>query len=330
VGSESERKVTPVWVSRLVALFFGFSTLLFLVPVVVGLGLTVELLFPPSKYNELADIFVIAALILSIVLAILIGRKLYKYVRKRRRIIGYVWLGSTTVGLTVVILLFLSLTILGRFDGPDPGLPTLPPISKLPLFPWPPPRASAMNVIPSELLLVKAGSSGTLGEVDSTLNQALKQVGHFEKSYYAVPLGYALVTRIERINSDGTPREGSERWEIDIGPLRHFSISAYLEALFTAPPGYFRIIVFVVTPYSFGQSDASVSREEAMDWLHEGWNRLPENVRSLLFTSDYACTALVYEFEQHGRDQAPRLNTPGQIPGHTHLVGLGLWDILWH
>jgi hypothetical protein len=155
-------------------------------------------------------------------------------------------------------------------------------------------------------------------------------VGYVEKSYYAVPRGYALVTRIERINPDGTPKEVPTRWDIDIGPLQRFSISDYLEALFAAPPGYFRILVFVVTPFSFGQSDAFVSRKEAMDWLHEGWNRLPENVRSLPFTSDYGCTALIYEFEQHGRDQAPRLNTPGHIPGHTHLIGSGLWDVLWH
>jgi hypothetical protein len=37
--------------------------------------------------------------------------------------------------------------------------PTSEPVDKLPKFPWPPPQASAMEVIPYDLLLVKAGSS---------------------------------------------------------------------------------------------------------------------------------------------------------------------------
>ena len=62
-----------------------------------------------------------------------------------------------------------------------------------PAFPWPPPMASTIMNIDDAALRI-AGDSTTLGHVDERLVQALNAAGYVEKSYFAVPDGFALVT----------------------------------------------------------------------------------------------------------------------------------------
>ena len=81
---------------------------------------------------------------------------------------------------------------------PDPIVGPQP----IPAFPWPPPRASTMMNIEDAALRV-AGDSTTLGQVDAELRAALNDAGYVDKSYFAVPDGFALVTRLEQIDDDG-------------------------------------------------------------------------------------------------------------------------------
>ena len=90
-----------------------------------------------------------------------------------------------------------------------------------------------------------------------------------------MPDGFALVTRLEQIRPDGTPLDPPDRWSAEVGPVRQFNLRTILRALFTANPGYFRILVFVATPHPFNQSDEEVRREEAVAWLQEGMSWLP-------------------------------------------------------
>lgn len=197
-----------------------------------------------------------------------------------------------------------------------------------PLFAWPPPRASASDVIPRELLEVKHGVT-RLRDVDRRITKALEQNGYYESSYYAVPGGFALVTKMEQIQSDGTSKQEPDRWSLKPLPLGEFSLPAYLAALFRATGGYYRLIVFVVTPYSFGQSATKVRAEEAIGWLSEGLNRLPAVIGDLDFSrGGYACTALIYEFERPSETEEPKIRLPGLIPGRTHLVKAGIWKVL--
>jgi hypothetical protein len=182
-------------------------------------------------------------------------------------------------------------------------------------------------MIPRRLL--EAGRGPTrLRDVDGRITDALEQNGYYESSYYAVPAGFALVTKMEQINSDGTPKQGLQRWIIAPPTLVKFSLTAYLAALFRATPGYYRVIVFIVTPYAFAQSIVEVTPEEANEWLSGGLNRLPASIGSLDFLrEDYACTALIYEFERASEAEEPRIRRPGLIPGHTHLVKAGIWEV---
>jgi hypothetical protein len=197
-----------------------------------------------------------------------------------------------------------------------PGMFT--PIEPLPSFPWPPPPASARDQLSAAWLINRSGTT-LLGDVDNRLRAALDAAGYTERKYMAAPGGFVLVTRLEQMEPDGTPKPGQERWAAEPGPLRRFSLGDYLRALLTANPGYYRVMALVVTPEAFAETGAPVSREAAMAWLTEGLNRLPEEVASIAWTSAFSCTALVYEFELPDRGGEARQVLPGRLTGRTHL-----------
>jgi len=194
-------------------------------------------------------------------------------------------------------------------------------------FPWPPPRSSAMKVIPDNFFRNVREVDIQLADVDTRINNALDASGYVERSYYAVPGGFALVTRLEKINSDGTPKLGADRWASEVGPLRlyPFDVDAYIKALFTSNPGFFRIIVFIVTPHPFTQTDEIVNRQDAISWLHRGSNKLPYELGIQPYTYQYSCTVLIYEFEKIAGKQAASTVLPGKLSGKTHLEKSKLW-----
>lgn len=206
---------------------------------------------------------------------------------------------------------------------------TMPPEpQEIPKFPWPPPKASAKAEIPRHFFSSPPGDVLRLYYVKEALRAALESCGYFEKSYYSVPVGFTMVTRLEQINRDGTSKEPPERWAVEAQPFSKFSLTAYLIALFAANPGYYRIIVFIVTPYPFSQTDIRVSREEALDWLWGGLNELPDSIGQIEYSEEYTCTALIYEFEQPNPGELGELKIPGNLQGRTHLVKANLWQAL--
>jgi hypothetical protein len=198
-----------------------------------------------------------------------------------------------------------------------------------PRFPWPPPQASARADIPDKLLRHARTEKLALRDIDRRLSAALDAAGYAEKSYFAVPDGFALVTRLEQIEADGAPKKKeSDRWATEPGRLREFSLSAYLKALFTSNVGHFRVIVFVVTSRPFSQAEAMVSRDEALAWFPEGLNRLPDAIGRRPYTAQYASTALIYEFEKSDVAKQAQTKIPGRLTGRTHLERAGVWGAL--
>lgn len=192
---------------------------------------------------------------------------------------------------------------------------------------WPPPGASASVVIPlSDLMKPDTGSRLRL--VARRLEAILDVGGYEERSYYAVPDGFALIARLEQIHADGTPKDPPDRWSLDVKPMKKFSLPAYFKALFTANPGHFRVIAFVVTSRPFSQQDARVSAQEARAWTQRGLNRLPDVIGDRPANERYTCTALVYEFEQQTADHRVVFKDPGQLTAKTHLLRAGLWQEL--
>jgi lipid-binding SYLF domain-containing protein len=198
--------------------------------------------------------------------------------------------------------------------------------SHIPSFPWPPPAASTEEVIPSAML-EKDAILKSLGDLDAKLVSALRSNGYVERSYYAVPDGFALVTRLEQIGPDGTPKTPPGRWSLNSPSATVFTLRDYLRALFTADPGYYRVIVFIISDVPFSQAPRQTTYEETIIWLKGGLNVLPVEIASKPYGKTIASTVLIYEFEKdQGHD--PKLNQPGRLDAHMHLNKSGIWDSL--
>jgi hypothetical protein len=193
-------------------------------------------------------------------------------------------------------------------------------------FPFPPPRASAFEEIPRELI-VDGKAHPLLRDAEGALASAFLRCGYGEKSYHPIPDGFAMASRIEQISADGAP--AADRWSLEVSPISEYSLEGYLKALFYARPGRYRVIVFVVTNHPFHQTDVKVDREEASAWPSHGLNQLPKEIGDLEYSDDYTCTALIYEFKLSGNGKTEFVE-PSQITGRTHLEKAGILAALAH
>jgi hypothetical protein len=192
-------------------------------------------------------------------------------------------------------------------------------------FPLPAPKASAEQVLPDSVF--GSGAGATLGDMDRVLSAALDATGYGDRSYLWVPDGFAIVTRMEQIYSNGRPKP--PRFATNPIPLRRFSLDDYLRALFTADPGYYRVIVFVVTPHPVSQASQAPSAGDMDAFVRGGASALPEQIAVKPRPPYIKCTALVYEFENTKiTKDTPATWISGDISGKTHLVKAGLWAAL--
>lgn len=186
----------------------------------------------------------------------------------------------------------------------------------LPEFPegWPPPGWSSSYVLQESMF----ANASTVGQAMKMIAAALDRNGYFDKSFYKTrDGGVVLVTRLERIQDDGSPSPDDKRWagQDSSQDLRRMFYNAYF-----TEQGHYRVILFVLGG-SFGQSGRAPTREEAKDWLGKGITALPHEVAELpLGTAN--CTVLVYEFESNG--SAATLVTDGALPAGLQLKRSGI------
>lgn len=263
---------------------------------------------------------VIAVLVLAILLVVpvLVMRRATRRLSPRHRILRAV---LVAIPPTLVILIAFTFTLtLSREAGLQVGIPPRPSPGPLPRFPWPPPQPSARLVVPRSAFR----SCKNFGELSESLDEALTKTGYVERSYYAVPGGIGIVTRLERIYRDGRPYERSGRWLTEDEYLQALSLTSYLRALFTVSEGYYRVVVFAVTDVPFGSSEGSMTSEEANTLLARGFNTLPEDVAAEALPKSFVCTCIIYEFRrEQGKNPVQLL--PGRLDAKTHLVASGLW-----
>jgi hypothetical protein len=190
--------------------------------------------------------------------------------------------------------------------------------SALPHFPWPPPAASASYVLPRSLL----NSQATVGEETDAIIAALERNGYVERSFYGTPApGVALITRLERINDDGSPASGSVRWPAGQYQSDPANLAQFLRGLFYADPGRYRVIVFIIQGQPFTQDpDKTFSGKQAEELLPSGANVLPPEVAQRP-VAESNCTALIYEFANDGTAMR---KVESHLTGRQHLEKAGL------
>ena len=189
--------------------------------------------------------------------------------------------------------------------------------------------------LPNAMLTrTRARPAPRLKDVANELDSLLVRAGYSERAYFRLntdgqTIGFALVTRMERINTDGSPFPPRERF-LAAGAPDQFSVLAFLKSLFVAPVGYYRVLVFTVSKAPVKVDGTPVSEAGARQWLATGGTRLLGCVAGMPFTNEYGLDALVYEFRH--APEAARANpqqsvsqlTPSQLDPAIHLREAGI------
>jgi hypothetical protein len=223
-------------------------------------------------------------------------------------------------------------TRLAALSGPqphrldNPRRDSDPYTSGMPAFtPWPPPVPSEQMVLSRERLTAGLNTDPSLGAIGQRLSHALRSAGYSEFTFYRVPTGFAIVAKLEQIAADGTPEPQRSRFN-DPNAQSDFSLARYIEHLFYAPKGFYRLIVFAVTSEPIvPKGAAQADRMKSM--VAGGANKLPSAYNKMKFTIDHDVTALIYEFSKSGDKQVSVL-MPGRLDARTHLEKSGLYSRL--
>ena len=188
--------------------------------------------------------------------------------------------------------------------------------SQMAEFPWPPPKASGLQVLEADFL----EEDISLYDAANRIASALRAADHHEHRYYSVPNGFAIATRLELIDKDGERIEKLNGGEIDF--------LQYLKGLFWKSPagGNFRMVVFIVTDQGFGTNGDQLTRSKADMLFQDGHNTLDRRYRQYKLTKNHTMTALVYEFFKPPDSKMASVNIPGNLSVQTHLTKAGWYN----
>ncbi len=280
---------------------------------------------------ELREILEITIVLASLIVPPILFARIFLWARTRwrqkskpRRMVVYI--ASFAVWSSVLVAsvyTFYSETETSPECPPSPVWQSpLDSQRRMPRFPWPPPPASAETMIPRNWLSTTVASR--LADIADKLERALKEAKYPKWSYFSIPNGFALVSQMEQIKSDGTPSPEPERWSTDLPSVANMTLLEFIKALANAQPGFYRVIVFVVTDEPWTRTSEKPTGKEAELWLAEGFNWLPRSIAELTYGPDYRTMALVYEFRKvsQGADAALIQNCPTSAVDHLEKAGI--------
>lgn len=189
---------------------------------------------------------------------------------------------------------------------------------RLPGFFWPVPRFSDWRVIPSKML---GSDNDSLDTIHAKLSGTLSSLGYGTQGLFEMPEGFALVTRVERYNEDGTSCPEPIRWTSNRVPPS--SWRDYLSILLRERPGQFRLFVFIITKYqNLDRANWSLSEETAWNLAYSGGKVLSDDIKRTLF-KDHFCHALIYVFRKKaGLMAAPEYQDPLGLDKHLTNSGI--------
>jgi hypothetical protein len=189
------------------------------------------------------------------------------------------------------------------------------------LEPWPPPEPSSFARLP-RAALVDGVRPATLRSVAARLGGALEQAHYTDYTFFSVPGGFAMATRVERIDEQGVPLG-----ELRFAPpnaLEPFALVACVKNLFFAPTGLYRQFLFVVTDEPFVASPQQLPPQDVQGLPSRGATALPSPYAERPFTDEHQVTALIYEFCKGCSTPSGKVEQVKRIDARRHLAGAQL------
>jgi hypothetical protein len=187
-----------------------------------------------------------------------------------------------------------------------------------PPFPeWPPPRPSTAFMLPDDFIAGKQNYGG----VGKALVAVLQRAGYQEAAFFSVPGGFAVITKMERIEADGTPSQ--MRWTTHDSPFPSGALASF-KLIFSAPEGLYRDFLFVVTDSPFpNDPNRPPDKDQVDSWSPLGFNFLPAEFSATPIQNNTHCVAYVYEFFSRGfKTTATSIDSPISVVEHLQRAGL--------
>ena len=160
-------------------------------------------------------------------------------------------------------------------------------------FPNPAPLPSARLFIPNY-----QEELSTLETVAAHLEGYLQKGGYKNKLryYYSID-GFAVLTKLERFNKDGSRVNSDRRW-VDVFGDGKFSYYQIFKSLFFEVSTQFRMFAFVIASKIVKVSSQPMTAQEAQELLMHGYDTLPEELREVVLNPKNL-SVLVYHFHQN-------------------------------
>lgn len=166
------------------------------------------------------------------------------------------------------------------------------------------------------------GRPQRFGDIEKRLRAKLDARGYEDTSYYEVRGGFAMITKIERIDDQGKALPGSDRFALESSGLCRFRLTSLLDCLLDADPGRYRVIVFLVTTAPVTTDGSPARFAEAQDWLDGGGDFMPAYLAGKPLTAAHNISALVYEFRRPSVSAKPAQVTGMSAISHLSAAGL--------
>ena len=166
----------------------------------------------------------------------------------------------------------------------------------------------------------------TLYAVGARLERALAKAGYSDFAYFQTwteAPGFALVTRMERVEDDGRPKAENQRFMPPGQEPDDFDLTQYLSQLLFEPTGFYRLMIFRVASESARVTSSPMSGALARRILESGEIRLRADFASYPYTPTYSVDVFVYEFERKG-DREVNVLPPVRLPARLHLDRSGI------
>jgi hypothetical protein len=190
---------------------------------------------------------------------------------------------------------------------------------------WPPPIATATWI-------AEPSAASTLGDAARLIDGTLRHAGHAEQRWFPIGAryehGFAVTTRLERIDEAGASNAAIERWLSqypDAASLRWLAGSAdpYLPG-----PGRYRVMLVAFTDLAASLPGRPQRWDEstAMEGPELRATELPLKRRA---PADYRVCLYIYEYEAKAADGAGRLVSPDtNLPASAHPERSGLSPLI--
>jgi hypothetical protein len=195
-------------------------------------------------------------------------------------------------------------------------------------FPWPPPEPTSVFA-PGDP--VGGSSPNNLADVAAHVRRALDGAGYAERRWYDIGSagvhGFAVTTRAEQINDDGTPKPPPERWSLGLPSSQGLSWPDYLKRIVFPVRGLYRQFLICYTDLPLTQGDSAPGNiDDGERWIAGGLADYSSELESRRNTSAYHLAVYVYEFSSKTVDRpAPFVpNSDTTIPAQEHFRSSGL------